>query len=122
MKATEIMELLGVNPNDLIDPSRFKRFQDTARYLSQFENYPYMIKKLTIGKNVDKLNHLWEWTALAKQRQELASEFAQASTEEQELVGDTDPETLDRYAVVKTKVDRTMTSLKAIEAEMNIYE
>lgn len=122
MKATEIMELLGVNPNDLIDPNRFKRFQDTAKYLSQFENYPYMIKKLTVGKNIDKLNHMWEWSTLAKQRQELSAKFAQASTEEQELSSDKSIDGLDRYAIVKTKVDRAMTSLKAIEAEMNIYE
>lgn len=123
MKATEIMELLGVTPTEFIDPARFKRFQETARFLSKYENYPYLIKKLTVGKQVDRLNHLWEWVVLAERKEALASEFAKASTEEREMESVKDNlEYLDKYAVVKHKVDIALDNLKAVEAEMNIYE
>ena len=69
--AVKLMDLLNVSSDDFIDARRFERFKDVASYIGRFENYEYMIRKLTLTKNMDRLDHMWEWCQLSKQRQDI---------------------------------------------------
>lgn len=74
--ATSLMNLLGLYPDDLADPQRFSRFQEVVKYLKQYpeDTQRFLITKATRGKLVDKLDHVFEYTNLLKQK------FAQEQT------------------------------------------
>lgn len=68
--ATNLMNLLGLYPDDLSDPQRFARFQVVIDYLKQFpeDTQRFLITKATRGKLVDKLDHVFEYTNLLKEK------------------------------------------------------
>lgn len=68
--ATNFMDLLGLNTMDFHDPVRFSRFQQVVQYLKQFpdDTQRFLITKSTRGKPVDKLDQVFEYTNLLKQK------------------------------------------------------
>ncbi len=70
--ATDIMGQLGMNDFDLQDPVRFNRFKEVYDYLKN-KDYRFTIGKTTKGKQVDKLDHLWGYVELHKQKDILNS-------------------------------------------------
>lgn len=69
----ELMRQLNINPTDFIDTARFMRFKDVIDYFKDIPDRSYLFNKITIGKNVDKLDHVWGYTQLAQQKNSLKS-------------------------------------------------
>lgn len=67
---TKLMNLLGISSDDFIDGARFNQFKDLISYFKQNPDMTYIVNKLTIGKPVDKLNHIWGYVELNKQKEE----------------------------------------------------
>lgn len=69
--ATTIMENLGLYPEDLAIPQRFTKLQNVINYLKQFpeDTQKFLINKTTRGKNVDRLDHMSDYTQLMSQQQ-----------------------------------------------------
>lgn len=66
----DIMSATGVSPEAMDNPVIFQRVKDIADYLKTVppEHRSYFMNKVTVGKNVDKLDHLWGYVELNKQR------------------------------------------------------
>lgn len=78
--ATDIMTRLDVKDYDLNDPVRFKRFQDVLSYLKD-KDFRFLINKITTAKNVDKLDHVWGYVELSKQKEDKERELAKLGEE-----------------------------------------
>lgn len=68
--ATNLMNLLGLYPDDFVETQRFMRFQEVVNYLKQFpdDTQRFLINKSTRGKQVDKLDHVFEYINLLKEK------------------------------------------------------
>jgi hypothetical protein len=86
------MELLDLSPSDFVNPVRFARFQSVATYLKQFpeDTQRFLITKSTRGKVVDRLDHVFEYTNLLKQKfaQEKTLERLKEELSAMEAIGD----------------------------------
>lgn len=67
----QLMRSLNISPDDFLDSSRFLRFKDVIDYFKNIPDREYILNKVTIGKNVDKLDHIWGYTQLSKQKEDL---------------------------------------------------
>mgnify|MGYP007071589672 CR=1 FL=1 len=67
---SEVMQLTGVTPDDLQDAMIFSRVKDVMDYVKKLPNRGHFISKALIGKNVDKLSHLWGYVELHKRKEE----------------------------------------------------
>lgn len=122
MKATQLLDVLGVSVTDLSIPERFEKFKQTARYIIRFDNFPYLIRKLTLTKNVDKLQHVWEWTELSRQRDEEQGKLAAISFDEAELENIKDPVVLEKFEQIRRVMNESTSRIKSIDQEMELYE
>lgn len=65
----ELMKSLGLSSDDFIDPARFERFKDVIDYFKNLPDRNYILNRLVVGKNVDKLDHIWGYTELSRQKE-----------------------------------------------------
>jgi hypothetical protein len=68
---SRLMGMLGLYTSDFIDPARFMRFKEIIDFFKPIPEMEYMVNRITIGKNVDKLDHVWGYTQLSKRRDDL---------------------------------------------------
>jgi hypothetical protein len=118
--ATNLMDLLGLYPNDFYDPQRFSRFQVVVDYLKQFpdDTQRFIITKATRGKLVDKLDHVFEYTNLLKQKfaQEEALENIKKEISVLEATGDPKIEmTRLQEEEMDRQIERTLEEIKIYE-------
>lgn len=124
---TEVMDTLGINADEFIDPKKFNQFKDVVKYLKDSPNWQYVAKKLTTGKMVDKLQHLWEYSQLESQLK-MTQEEKQKIRENLETIikfsGDKKVplEELDNYKEARKQYEKVESSLADISNEMSIYE
>lgn len=71
---TRLMGLLRLTPDDFLDPSRFMRFKDVIDHFKNVPDIDYIVNKVTAGKSVDRLDHLWGYAQLSQQRSSLKKE------------------------------------------------
>lgn len=64
----KIMSALNLNPDDFYDGGRFLRFKDVIDFFKNIPDRDYVLNMITIGKNVDKLDHVWGYTQLQIQK------------------------------------------------------
>lgn len=69
-----LMRLLNLGPDDFIDPTRFERFHDVIKYFKDMPDVNYIVTKLAVGKPVDRLDHVWGYVELARQKAALKDE------------------------------------------------
>jgi len=91
--ATELMDWLGLSTLDIGDPKRFHLFNDVIGYFKQFpvDTQRYLIKRATRDKNVDKLQHVWEYSQLLQKRTSAEQEMEKVRVEQSALGTDADP-------------------------------
>ncbi len=120
VQAVTMMDLLGITPDDFINPTRFARFQVVVDYLKQFpdDTQRFLITKATRGKMVDRLDHIFEYTNLLKQKfaQEETLDSIKKELSVLEATGDPKIE-LTRHQ--KDEMDR---QIDLITQEISIYE
>lgn len=75
IKGTEILSYLGVTPSTLSHPTIFNQVQDILAHLQNVEDYRWFINKAVGAKNVDKLQHVWEYVKLQEERAQLSGDL-----------------------------------------------
>lgn len=63
-KVSDIVFKLGLTRDDMSDPVRNTKLLEVINTLASKDDYSYYINKLTLNKNVDKIDHLWGFFAL----------------------------------------------------------
>jgi len=71
----KLMRLLNVSTEDFVDEMRFMRFKDVIDYFKDIPDTNYIINKVTVGKPVDKLDHVWGYVELTKQKARIRSDI-----------------------------------------------
>lgn len=114
------MDLLGLNSSDFHDPVRFSRFKTVVDYLKKFpdDTQRFLITKSTRGKMVDKLDQVFEYTNLLKQKfaQEEAMDRLQEEISAMEAIGDP------QAVVVSLQKEEMGRQIEATLSEIGIYE
>jgi len=122
---TDIMMALGLSADELQFGDRFMKFKDVIEYLKDQPNYSYIIRKLTTGKQVDALQHLWEWTQLSKARERYEKELSDKKSaldnfgevDEESMSG----EELDSYLNAKREYEMFNHLVEDTNNEIKIY-
>lgn len=72
VKASEIMDILGITIDDIGIPQTFTKLQSVIKYLSQYpdDTQRFLINKATRGKPIDKLSHMFEYTLILKDKEQ----------------------------------------------------
>lgn len=117
IKGSEMMSMLNISPEELSIPQRFQQFKEVFDYLQDFENYRYVINKITRGKDVDRLEHTHSYITLAKEREFLSrqKEAMEEQITKSEALGATDFELISRHT-------ETLKDLETVTAEMEFHE
>lgn len=81
--AAEVMSKTGVHPTHLKDGYTFNKLKDIMQYMSTVppQERSYFLNKVTTGKNVDKLDHVWGYVELNKKRSETEKSLKQLQEE-----------------------------------------
>lgn len=79
----DIINTVGVMPESLDNPAVFEKIKDIADYLKTVppEHRSYFMNRVTVGKNVDKLDHLWGYVELNKQKDSKMKELERLKEE-----------------------------------------
>lgn len=78
---TEIMSYAGVSPDEIQDPVRFERLRDIIDYVKKLPDRRYFVSKVTAGRDGERLDHLWGYVELHKQRESKLSEIKKLEEE-----------------------------------------
>jgi len=80
---SEIMRMAGVSTSDIQSPPIFQKLIDITSYIKTIppEHRSFFMNKVTAGKNVDKLDHLWGYVELNKRRDSKMKELDSLKTE-----------------------------------------
>lgn len=70
-----LMQLIGVYPSEFFDESRFMQFKDVIDFFKDKPDLEFLINKITAGKNVDRLTHVWGYCELTKQKVEKSKQL-----------------------------------------------
>lgn len=116
-----LMDVLNVSPHELALPQRFSRLSTIIDYLKLFseDTQRFLINKATRGKPIDKLDHMFEYVDLLKQKThyDQVLEDAKAKVSALEMSGDSSE--LSQAQVDKEVAEQ---SLRAICEEIILYE
>ena len=118
----QLMQMMDLSPMDFVDNARFRRFQDVIKFFKEVPNPGHIIRHLTIGKHVDKLDHIWGYTELQGQRERMRGTIADMmhKIEAYDAVGD-------KYSKdMRNKLNEEMHGVKAemknVESQIKQYE
>ena len=115
----ELMEALNLSVDEIGFPQRFHRLQEVVGYLKQFplDTQRYLIKKACYGKNVDKLDHMFEYTNLLKNKFELENTMKEIEVEKSAVMND-----LSKGIELAMREKDVSGRLSAVKDECQIYE
>lgn len=115
-----LMDWLGVSIDELHSPQRFGRLQSVIGYLKQFpeDAQRFIIQKSTRGKMVDKLDHVFEYTNLLKQKEGQMNEL-HAVEKEKIALTNADEQTIFDLTTRETLISDRLTRTND---EISIYE
>ncbi len=115
---TKLMSLLRLTPEDFLDPSRFLRFKDVIDHFKHMPDTEYVVNRLTIGKALDKLDHVWGYVELSRQKEGLSKRVEL----ENNKARFTPPEDLASHAVIKESIDSLARDIYQVEQQIEMYE
>lgn len=118
---TKLMDILGLTSSDFVDPARFMRFKDIIGYFKDVPDSGYILNKITTGKLVDKLDHVWGYTDLARQKQSLKQE-ATALNKQSETISRFDEENPFAMGELIKKSNELADRSREIDEQMYAYE
>lgn len=73
----DLMYKVGITQSDLMIPQNFEKMRDIIQYLKQIppEQRGVVTSRVLVGKNVDKLDHMWQYVKLAEKKAEKQKEL-----------------------------------------------
>lgn len=121
LTATRLMEILDMSPEEFQSPSRFSKLQSVISYLKQFpeDTQRFLITRATRGKNVDRLNHIYEYTSLLREKEEREQHIASIDKERSAIELSADP--ILQTEVAHRALDARQ-ALNHVKEEIAIYE
>lgn len=81
LTSVEVMSELGMSAMDLAFPEKFERFKDVVEYLKDQPDRSHFISKAVAGKDVNRLDHLWGYVTLNKNRDALMNQLKKLDEE-----------------------------------------
>lgn len=68
----DLMYKVGITEWDLRQPEKFEKMKEIISYLKEIplEERSVVFNKVLLGKNVDKLDHMWGYVSIAKKYNE----------------------------------------------------
>lgn len=122
IKGSEIMGLLDLTPEDFGIPKRFSQFRDVVDFMKGFSDYRYVLNKITRGKQVDKLDHAWSYTALAKEKNNKLAQLSDLESKMSEINRFGDESTKEKLNGISDMYLQMKKDLVYLDEEMSIYE
>lgn len=113
----QLMKSLNLSPSDFIDEARFLRFKDIIDFFKNIPDREYILNKITVGKNVDKLDHTWSYVQLLGQKDRLKNEVEKnlLKLDTMNLLGEDD-------SFLKQNLSESKVELSKINEQINKYE
>lgn len=83
LTGSEVMMRVGVSPSDLRSPQTFEKVKDIMQFMKTVPqgDRSYFLNKITAGKAVNKLDHVWGYVELSKKRSEAEKTLNQLKEE-----------------------------------------
>lgn len=121
MTGVHIMNLLHLTMSDLADPMRFSRLESIVEFLKQYpeDHQRFLVSKVSTGKPVDRLLHVWEYTQLLRKRGDARDRLNSIQKRKKELEATPDPVQMEK---VKTDEAGIREQIKVLKSEIGIYE
>lgn len=125
--ASRLISALGLQPYELDDPVRFGRLEDVVRNISSHPDPWFLIGKITSGKQVDRLDHVWGYLELSSRLARKAGEMEEASRRHETILRfaqekGSDPESMDDYRDSVSAQESIARDMAMIRGEMAAYE
>lgn len=125
--ASDMMSLLDLSIDEIQDPVRFERFKSVINSFKDNPHYDYIVKKITMNKRVDKLNHVFEYANLLKSKERLDKECSLAEEETNLVVRfasekGADPMEMAEYKRLAEKRSAVFSEKDKLEKELSLYE
>jgi hypothetical protein len=125
IEGTEIMSLIGADVTQLSNPGKFNKIREIINYFQGKQDKQYVISKLTLGKNVDKINFLFEYIGLRKQYEAKMNEMASLKSPD-ELINsvpdEKDREQLKSILGTSNLADIKTRELAQLQEQLALYE
>lgn len=119
---SEIMGILGLSTDDFGLAQNYEKFKDIVQFMKGYSDYRYVLNKITRGKMVDKLDHAWNYVAIAKEKEikKKRIEELEKQIDEVSRFGD------DKKSNLLDGLSRMSTDMRKdcdlLEKEMSLYE
>jgi hypothetical protein len=115
----QLMKTLNINSDDFYDESRFMRFKDIIDYFKNVPDRDYLLGMITIGKPVDRLDHVWGYTKLQIQKNAIKSTL-EAENKKFDLLKDSNDEI--EIKAQENKINEQKVELMKVDRQISIYE
>jgi hypothetical protein len=128
LDSIHIMEVMGLNSDDLIEPSRFSKFKEIVEKLGNVPNRDFLLKKLTLKKaGTDVLSVVWEYLKIAEEKDLYQKELDKLNDSKEILVKfseekGSDIGELESYSKHFKQIKEFESKLKNIDEELSLYE
>lgn len=116
IKASEIVEILGLGPEVFNIPRQFNKIRDVVDYFSPMDNMRYYLLKVVSGKPGERLDAAWNYVALQREREAILSRF-----EASEFAPDIEQQLEQKYLTREnmTRIRQDVDMKKQLIAERN---
>lgn len=128
LEAIRIMEIMGLNSIDLVEPNRFLKFKEVVEKLSSVQNKEFLLKKLTLKRvGTDILNVVWEYLKMQEKKELYQEELDKINQSKDILVKFSeekgiDPSEIEDYAKHLQQISEFETTIRNIDDEISLYE
>ena len=128
LEAIRIMEIMGLNSIDLVEPNRFIKFKEVVEKLSSVQNKEFLLKKLTLKRvGTDILNVVWEYLKMQEKKELYQEELDKINQSKDILVKFSeekgiDPSEIEDYAKHLQQISEFETTIRNIDDEISLYE
>jgi len=122
----DLMATLGLNQYDLEDPIRFERFKDISKQLKNNSNWAYIVKKVTLNKQVDPLDTVWTFLELNNKADMVQAELDSLNEDLETVIQFADDkeasvEDMGNYRRILDRKVQTENKLRGLEEEIKLY-
>lgn len=115
---TRLMSVLKLTPNDFLYPEKFMKLKDVIGYFKDVPDFERVVNRITVGKMVDRLDHVWGYA-------ELNNQLSKAKAKQQDalfkarLIDDKDEF---RKLESKSELNMIDSEVDHLQKEIAIYE
>lgn len=127
IRGVQLIDQLDINTAELASPQRFTRLKEIIEYFKQFpeDTQRFLINKAVRGKQVDKLNHVYEYTTILKEKGKFESMLSKIEAEKSALDGTDsmqDQENFNRIISLSEQAMDIRRNVSRLSDELSIYE